>query len=112
MLQIAFFLSTSSTLAPLELVHSDLWDPASITSTNSFRYYVVFIDDFTRFLWIYFLHSKDELVPTFTRFKTQVKNLLNSTIKTLRTDNGTEFTPLSQLFPQISHQRSCPYTLQ
>ena len=34
---------------PLELVHSDVWGPAPITSTNEFRYYLVFIDEFSKF---------------------------------------------------------------
>lgn len=81
-------------------------------STNGFRYYVVFIDDLTRFTWLDFLTSKDEVTQVFTRFKTQVENLLNTTIKTLRTDGGTEFKPISKTFPQILHQTSCPYTPQ
>lgn len=79
-------------------------------SQNGFRYYVLFVDDFTRFTWIYFLHSKDEVSHVFSLFKSQVENLLNSTIKILRTDGGTEFKPITCMFPSILHQTSCPYT--
>jgi hypothetical protein len=67
----------------LELVHSDVSGPAHLLSNDGFRYYVLFIDDFIKFTWIYFLHSKDELLKVFTLFKLQAENQLNTTIKTL-----------------------------
>jgi Integrase core domain len=85
--------------SPLEVVHSDLWGPAPITSSNGFRYYVHFTDEYSRFSWIYFLHSKDELVTVFSLFKAQVENLFDTKIKILQTDGGTEYKPLSRLFP-------------
>ena len=39
--------------SPFELVHSDVWSPALVTSVNGFRYYVIFVDHFTRFTWLY-----------------------------------------------------------
>jgi GAG-pre-integrase domain len=98
--------------APLELVHSDLWGPSPVMPHNGFRYYIIFIDDFTRFSWIYFLKIKDEVINVFTLFKAQVENLPNTTIKVLRTDGGTEYKPLAKHFPQIVHQIACPYTPQ
>jgi hypothetical protein len=71
---------------------------------------VLFIDDFTKFNWIYFLHSKDELLKVFTLFKLQAENQLNTTIKTLRTDGGTEYKPIARTFPQLTHQITCPDT--
>jgi hypothetical protein len=62
--------------------------------------------------WIYFLHSKDELSHIFSMFKAQVENLFNTSIKTLRTDGGSEYKPLSRIFPQIVYQTTCPYTPQ
>jgi Integrase core domain/GAG-pre-integrase domain len=107
------FNSSSSTASqPLELIHSDLWGPAPVLSKFGFHYYVLFIDDYSRFTWIYFLHSKDELTHVFKIFKAQVENLLNTTIKTLRTDGGTEYKPLARLFPELTHQITCPYTPQ
>ena len=54
---------TAST--PFELIHSDLWGPAPITSINGFKYYVFFIDHFTIFTWIYLL--KSNLADIFTK---------------------------------------------
>lgn len=110
--RLPFTSSTSCTSFPLELIHSDVWGPSPLLSSNGYRYYVIFVDDYTRFSWIYFLHTKDEVPKVFSLFKCQIENLLNTTIKTLRTDGGTEFKPIPRLFPQIIHQTSCPYTPQ
>ena len=48
------FVATS----PFELVHTDLWGPAPIDSINGYKYYVIFVDHFTRFTWMYLLTSK------------------------------------------------------
>lgn len=48
----------------------------------------------------------------FTLFKAQVENLLNRTIKILRTDGGPEFKPITRTFPSIIHQTLCPHTPQ
>ncbi|KAI0492719.1 hypothetical protein KFK09_026995 [Dendrobium nobile] len=50
-----FVTSTSVCHKPFELVHSDVWGPAPTPSTQGYRYYVVFIDEFTRFTWLYLL---------------------------------------------------------
>jgi gag-polypeptide of LTR copia-type/GAG-pre-integrase domain len=80
--------SSSTSSSPLELIHSDLWGPSPIVSYKGYKYYVIFVDDFSRFTWIYFLKNKSDVVQAFTIFKAQVENLLNTTIKILRTDGG------------------------
>jgi GAG-pre-integrase domain len=62
--------NSSSTLShtPLELVHFDLWG-SPIVSKDGYRYYVLFVDDFTHYTWIYVLHTKDELCKVFSLFK-------------------------------------------
>ncbi|KAJ4760135.1 hypothetical protein LUZ62_070510 [Rhynchospora pubera] len=110
--RLPFVSSSSFSSFPLELVHSDVWGPSPIVSNNGFRYYVIFIDDFSRFTWIYFLKNKSDVLHVFQRFKAQVENLFETTIKTLRTDGGTEYKPIANVFPQIIHQTSCPYTPQ
>jgi hypothetical protein len=91
-------------------VHSDVWGSAPLLSNDNFHYYVLFIVDFTKFTWIYFLHSKDELLNVFILFKLQAENQLNTTIKTLRTDSGTEYKPIARTFPQLTHQITCLHT--
>jgi Reverse transcriptase (RNA-dependent DNA polymerase)/gag-polypeptide of LTR copia-type/GAG-pre-integrase domain len=110
--RLPFSSSVISTSSPLELVHSDVWGPAPLISHNGFRYYVLFIDDYTCFTWIYFMKSKDELMHVFSLFKSQIENLLNASIKILRSDGGTEYKPIARLFPSIVHQTTCPYIPQ
>ncbi|KAJ4767670.1 Gag/pol [Rhynchospora pubera] len=104
--------SSSVSTSPLQIVHSDVWGPSPIVSSQGFRYYITFVDDYSKFTWIYFMKQKSEVSHIFSIFKAQVENLLDCTIKTLRTDGGTEYKPITNQFPQILHQTSCPYTPQ
>ncbi|KAJ3697958.1 hypothetical protein LUZ61_001663 [Rhynchospora tenuis] len=110
--RLPFSLSTSVSDSPLELIHSDVWGPTPVLSSNGYRYYVVFVDDFSKFSWIYFMKSKSEVPHIFSKFKFQVENLLQSSIKVLRTDGGTEFKPIATQHPQLVHQTTCPHTPQ
>ena len=62
------------------------------TSLSGYVYCASFIDDYSRKTWIYFLKKKDEVFEKFKEFKTLVENLSEKRIKTLRSDNGGEFT--------------------
>ena len=55
-------------------------------------YYVSFIDDFSCNTWIYFLKAKSVFFNKFKEFKVLVENLSEKKLKTLRSDNGGEFT--------------------
>jgi len=61
---------------------------APITSHANYKYFVTFIDDYSRFTWIYFLHSKDEVFPVFKIFhvhiQTQFQPKSKSFILTMR----------------------------
>ncbi|RVW79104.1 Retrovirus-related Pol polyprotein from transposon RE1 [Vitis vinifera] len=74
-----------------DLIHSDVWEPSPVSSHEKFKYYVTFIDDHSRFTWVYFLRSKSEVFRTFTEFLAYVDNQFSTSIKTLRTDSGGEY---------------------
>jgi hypothetical protein len=105
--RLSFNVNTISISTPLEIMHSDLWDPSPIMSKDELYYYVIFVDDFTCFTWIYILKSKDELVQIFLKnFKYQVENVLGTTII-----NGvTKYKPITNIFSQLIHQITCPST--
>lgn len=63
---------------PLELVHSDVWGPAPITSIDDFRYYLVFIDEFSKFTWVYLLQHKFDVFDVFKYFKACIETQLNT----------------------------------
>jgi len=77
-----------------DLIHSYLCGPMTISSLSGYLYYVRFIDDYSRKTWIYFLKSKEseEVLVRFQEFKAQIENLTGRNIKTLRSDNGGEYT--------------------
>ena len=60
-------------------------------SIGGSRYFMLFVDDFSRMTYIYFLKAKDEALKCFQQYRAEVENQLNRRIKILRSDNGTEF---------------------
>ena len=73
----------------LQLVHIDICGPMSVASYGGSKYFLLFIDDYTRFCWVYFLQQKSEVFTMFQKFKATVENHSAKLIKTLRSDNGT-----------------------
>ena len=85
--------TTPSTRAkkPLELIHSDLCGPISPISPSGCRYYILYIDDYSRLSWVYFLRTKTsaEICGVFREFKSMVELKLQPLrITRFRTDNG------------------------
>uniref|UniRef100_A0A2N9F8N5 Integrase catalytic domain-containing protein n=1 Tax=Fagus sylvatica TaxID=28930 RepID=A0A2N9F8N5_FAGSY len=114
--KLPFVSSQFQSTRPLELVHSDVWGPAPINSSNGYRFYLLFVDDYSRFSWLYLLHRKSDVLQTFKHFQASVENQLSQKIKILRTDCGGEYT--SNEFNThcashgIIHHFSCPHTPQ
>ena len=75
----------------LELVHTDVWGPSPVSSLVGSLYYVTFIDDSTRKLWVYFLKKKSEVFDTFRKWKAMVENETGLKIKRMRSNNGGEY---------------------
>ncbi|PKU81836.1 Retrovirus-related Pol polyprotein from transposon TNT 1-94 [Dendrobium catenatum] len=104
---------TTST-KPFDVIHSDVWGPVPQSGTTTFRYYIVFIDDFTRFTWLYFMNSKHESINCFKNFLSLIQNQFSAIPKHFRSDSGGEFTStaFTTLFNDhgIIRQLSCPHT--
>jgi transposase InsO family protein len=75
----------------LELVHSDVCGPFK-TESNRKRYFVTFIDDFLRMLFVYGFRQKNEVFDAFCSFKNEVENQTGCKIKQLLSDNGLKYT--------------------
>jgi hypothetical protein len=76
----------------IELIHSDVCGPIPSSSMSGYVYYVSFIDDYSRKIWLHFLKSKDEVFSKFKEFKALIENLSERKIKIPRSDNGGEYT--------------------
>ncbi|CAA7036250.1 unnamed protein product [Microthlaspi erraticum] len=114
--RLQFISSSSRVLGPLDRVHCDLWGPSPIVSTLEFKYYAVFIDDYSRFSWFYPLRAKSEFYSVFTAFQKLVETQFSTKIKVFQSDGGGEFINkrLQSHFVEcgIKHLVSCPYTPQ
>nr|GFA84861.1 retrovirus-related Pol polyprotein from transposon TNT 1-94 [Tanacetum cinerariifolium] len=88
---------------PLYLLHMDLCGLMRVKSINGKRYVLVVADDYSRYTWVFFLHSKDEASEVITSFikKTQVN--LQLQVQHVRTNNGTEFKnkTLAKFFDEV-----------
>lgn len=113
--QLSFPSSDRHTTRCLELVHSNVW-VAPISSISRSKFYVLFIDDFSRFSWLYPLYHKSDVFPPFVKFKVLVEILFSTSIKQFQYDNGGEFlsSQFKDLFTKcrIYHRLTCPYTSQ
>ncbi len=98
---------------PLEIVHSDVCGPMRTTSLGGARYFVTYIDDFSRKVWVYLFKSKGECLE---KFKALVETQSEHKIKVFRSDNGGEY--ISKEFKRflkahgIEKQTSTPYRPQ
>ena len=112
--RLQFFQSSSHVASPLHRIHCDLWGPSPVSSSQGFRFYAVFIDDCTRFSWLYPLHNKAEFYGVFTEYVKLVENQFESTIKEFQSDGGGEFVNhrMKKFLSDkgILHRISCPYT--
>ncbi|KAL0373808.1 UNVERIFIED_CONTAM: Retrovirus-related Pol polyprotein from transposon TNT 1-94 [Sesamum radiatum] len=90
--KVSFTTGKHKTEGILDYVHSDVWGPTRESSLGGSLYYVTFIDDFSRKVWVYFLKQKSEVFAKFKLWKAEVENQTGRKIKFLRSDNGTEYT--------------------
>ncbi|XP_077217878.1 uncharacterized protein LOC143852380 [Tasmannia lanceolata] len=102
-------------LNPLQLVHSDLFEPMQTTSIGGNRYFLTFIDDYSRKTWVYFLKEKSEVFECFKIFRSLVEKQSGFMLETLRSNRDGEY--VSHEFENflengIRHQLTTWYTPQ
>jgi transposase InsO family protein len=110
-----FSRSNSKSSRRYELVHTDVCGPFEENAIGEYRYFVTFIDDYSKYCFVYLIRQKSEV---FTKFKELYNEAENSGLKIsiLRSDNGGEYT--SKEFDKflkekgVTHQFSIPYLPQ
>ena len=114
--KLPFLESVFTASRPLERIHCDVWGPAPVMSVQGFRYYVIFIDKFSRFCWIYPLKQKSDVLSKFKLFQQQFENVLHNRIDIFQSNGGGEFVnkEFSAYLSQcgIKHYISCPHTTE
>lgn len=94
--KLSFSISTITSTRPLQIIFSDVWT-SSIMSYDDFKYYVIFVDHFTKYIWLYPLKQKSHVKDIFIRFKAITEKHFNQNIQTLYSDNGGEYVALTNL---------------
>jgi hypothetical protein len=108
--------SASRTTKPLQLVHSDVVGPMRNASLSGARYYVVFIDDFSRYCWVAPLKHKSGVLNAFRAFKSKAEQQVggNSKVGCLRSDNGGEYASAEMadflMLCGVAHQFTAPHS--
>ncbi|GKE05777.1 ribonuclease H-like domain-containing protein [Tanacetum coccineum] len=113
--KLPFYSSDSNVASVFDIVHSDLWT-SPISSESGIKYYAIFLDHFSHYVWVYPLLRKSDLFDTFVTFRAYVNQQFNVDIKALQCDHGGEFdnARFHTLFRQngIQFRFSCPKTSQ
>jgi len=112
--QLPFQPSPHVSLCPLDLIHLDVWS-CSTKSLGGCSYYDLFIDDFSKFTWLYPIHNKSDVFQVFVQFKSLVENQFPSSTKQFQCDGGEYMSNQFKNFlvtHGILHHVSCPHTPQ
>ena len=100
--------NVSHALSPFYLIHYDVWGPSPITTQGGSRYFVIFVDDFFRYTWIYLFKNRSDLYKIYRDFTKMIETRLSKPIKVFRYDNAQEykaheFTSILHQFGLVSH---------
>ena len=75
----------------LELIHTNICGPLPTASWNGQQYFITFIDDYSRYGYLYLIHEKSQALDVFKAFKIEVENQLCKKIKAVKSDRGGEY---------------------
>jgi transposase InsO family protein len=62
------------------------------TAVNGYKYFVYFINCFSRMTWLYLMKNKNDVFACFKDFHKGIQAQYGAVVKVLRSDNGTEYT--------------------
>jgi hypothetical protein len=111
-LRLSLRLTGHKTIAPLDLIFSDVWGLAPMFSSDGFCYFVISIDAHIKYMWYFPLVAKSDVFSIFQRFQVLVEHQFSRKIKFVQTNWGGEYHKLNSFFQTIGiHQRLiCTHT--
>ena len=88
---ISYPANSNKSCVPFALVHSDVWGPTPCLYNSGFRWFIIFIDDYTRMTWLYLMKHKHEVFSIFRSFHAMIKTQFSARLQILHSDNGGEY---------------------
>ena len=85
----------SHALSSFDLIHSDVWDLSHISTPGGSRYFVIFVDYFSRYTWIYLFKNRSELYQIYCDFTKMIETQFSKPIKVFISDNAYEYKPMN-----------------
>lgn len=85
-----FIDSDNSTLMPFDILHSDVWT-SPVLSTSGHKYYVLYLDNHSNFLWTFPISHKSQVFSTFEKLRAYIKTHFHREVKNIQSDNGREY---------------------
>ena len=98
--RVPFSNSSISTHFPFDLIHCDIWGPHKTPTHSGDRFFLTIVDDFTRCTWVFLMKFKSETSSILEKFINFVNTQFHTTVKAIRIDNGSEFSPLHPFLSQ------------
>lgn len=98
---------------PFKLLYIDL-STSIIWRTIGVKYFMLIVNIYSRYIWIFFLKAKDELARTFISFRHIIERNFDTNIRSVQSNGGKVFQFLSYTLHSIgiNHQKICPYTFE
>ncbi|XP_045822102.1 uncharacterized protein LOC123914985 [Trifolium pratense] len=100
--------------AVLQVIHSDICGPFEVVSLGGSKYFITFVDEYSRMIWLYTLKLKSEALEVLKKFKVLIEKESEKSIKILRTNGGGEYTLREFenfcINQGITHEVTAPYT--
>ena len=75
----------------MEFVHTDVCGPMVTPTNGGNKYFITFIDDFSRMTWVYFMRQKSDVFAIFKKIQMFVERQNGYLLKVLRSDRGGEY---------------------
>ena len=111
--KLPFINSHNSTNMSFDILHSDIWT-SPVMSSLAHKYYVLFLDDYSNFLWTFPISNKSQVYSTFQKSRAYIKTQFQREIKYIQCDNSGEYVngKFQKLCEEkgISFRLSCPHT--